>query len=109
MQQATSLVALGTPALANDPAAQRWLQLQAELARYRARAPDSSLLRMERYLAALGSDLRRENCAERLAAVAPVAAADEIAQRHLQLHQALARRCNELRAQAAATPALLTQ
>lgn len=109
VQQATSLVALGTPALANGPAAQRWLQLQAELARYKARAPDSSLLRMESYLAALGSDLRRENCAERLAAATPVAAADEIAQRHLQLHQALARRCNELRAQAAATPALLTQ
>ncbi|RYF13920.1 MAG: hypothetical protein EOO30_19915 [Comamonadaceae bacterium] len=106
-QQAAALIALGTPALAADPGAQRWVLLQDELARYKARAPDSSLLRLEKYLSVLGSDLRRENCAERLAtASAPGAAADEIAQRHLQLHQALASRCSELRA--AATPALFT-
>lgn len=107
VQQAAGLIALGTPALAADPGAQRWVLLQDELARYRARAPESSLLRLEKYLSVLGSDLRRENCAERLAtAAAPAAGADEIAQRHQQLHQALASRCSELRA--AAAPALFT-
>ena len=110
VQQAKGLLALGSPALAHDPAALRWLQLQAEVERYTARASDSSLIRLERYLAALGSDLKRENCAERLSAQ-PLAAAndDAIAQRHLQLHQALTRRCGELRAQAAMPAAPLPQ
>jgi type VI secretion system protein ImpL len=101
-QQARAMLALGTPALAADPAAQRWLRLQAELQRYQARSPDSSLVRLERYLAALGPDLRRENCAERLAAQAPATASeDEVAQRLLQIHAALVSRCTELRVQAA--------
>lgn len=109
VQQAGALAVLGTPALAADPAALRWVRLQEELARYRARAPESSLLRLEKYLAVLGTDLRRENCAERLAmAVAPASADDEIAQRHLQLHGALVSRCSELRAQAPA-PGTITQ
>lgn len=109
-QQAKALLALGTPALAADPAAQRWLHVQAELARYTARAPDSSLLRLERWISAMGPDLRRENCAERLAANQPPAVVgDEIAQRHVQMHNALAMRCNELRQQAAVPAASLTQ
>jgi type VI secretion system protein ImpL len=99
-QQARTLLALGSPALAADPAAARWIGLQAELERYAAHASDSSLLRLERYLGALGPDLRRENCAERLASQTLVALHDdEIAQRHQQLHQALTQRCGELRAQ----------
>lgn len=110
VQQAKALTALGTPALAADPAAQRWLHVQAELERYNARAQDSSLLRLERWMAAMGTDLRRENCAERLAANQPPAVpVDEIAQRHAQLHTALALRCNELRQQAGAPAASLTQ
>jgi type VI secretion system protein ImpL len=105
VQQARALLALGSPALPADPAAARWLQLQSELERYTARSSNSSLLRLERYVAALGGDLRRENCSERLAANAPAPAYDDaIAQRHVQLHQALARRCEELRAEAV-TPA----
>ena len=97
-QQAGALLALGSPALATDPAAARWRQLRAELERYNARAADSSLLRLERYLVALGPDLRRDNCVERLAANQPVAGhEDEIAPRHQQLHYALARRCQDLR------------
>lgn len=107
LTQAKGLLALGSPALVNDPAAQQWVQLQSELERYTARAPDSSLLRLERYVAGLGGDLRRDNCAERLSAQLPVAvSADEIARRHLQLHQALSQRCQELRAQAAAAAPL---
>lgn len=98
-KEAAGLLALASPALEHDPHALRWKQLQAELARYQARAPDSSLLRLERYAALLGTDFRRENCLERLAAAQPtMVAADEIAQRHLQLHHALSTRCNELRA-----------
>ena len=103
VQQARGLLVLGSPAMATDAAAARWVRLQSELERYMAHASDSSLRRLERYLGALGPDLRRENCAERLAAQAPVALhEDEIAQRHMQLHQALLQRCGELRAQAPA-------
>ncbi|HEX7888333.1 MAG TPA: hypothetical protein VF522_03150 [Ramlibacter sp.] len=109
VQQARPLLALGSPALANDPSAQRWLHVQAELERYKARAQDSSLLRLERWLAAMGPDLRRENCTERLVAHVPSPIpGDEIAQRHMQLHNALATRCNELR-QAGSPAASLTQ
>ena len=98
-QQARALLALGSPALAADPAAARWRDLHTELERYNAHSGDSSLLRLERYLASVGTDLRRDNCAERLAANQPVAAHDdEISQRHMQLHQALTKRCQELRA-----------
>ncbi|MCG2592012.1 hypothetical protein LZ009_04380 [Ramlibacter sp. XY19] len=101
-QQARAMIALGTPALVGDPAVQRWLRLQAELERYHARGADSSLLRLERYLVALGPDLRRENCAERLAAQVPATGnEDEVAQRLLQIHGALVSRCTELRVQAA--------
>jgi len=106
LQQARPLLELGSPALPADPAAARWLQLQAEMERYTAGARDSSLMRLERYVGALGSDLRRENCSERLAAQVPQPLhEDEIAQRHLQLHQALAQRCAELRARTASPPA----
>lgn len=105
VQQAKPLLALGSPAMASDPGALRWVQLQAELARYAARASDSSLLRLERYVTALGPDLRRENCAERLAQAPAADGDDEIAQRHRQLHEALSQRCQELRAQAAAATA----
>jgi type VI secretion system protein ImpL len=105
-QQAKTVLALGSANLPADPAAARWLHLQAELDRYTARSSDSSLLRLERYVVALGSDLKRENCAERLAAQAPVMVnEDDIALRHQQIHQALAQRCQELRAQAAAAAA----
>lgn len=104
VQQAQPLLALASPALAQDPAARRWTGLKAELDRYAAHASDSSLLRLESFVAALGPDLRRENCAERLAANAPPADGDdEIAQRHRELHQALTQRCLELRMQATAT------
>jgi len=106
VQQANSLLALGSSALARDPAAQRWTRLQAELQRYRARAADSSLVRFERFLAALGPDLRRDNCADRLAGNQTLPALeDELGQRQLQLHDALLRRCLELRTQPGIIPA----
>ncbi len=110
VQQARPLLALGSPAMTEDPAAQRWTGLQAEMDRYAAHASDSSLMRLEHFVAALGPDLRRENCAERLAANAPPALGDDaIAQRHRELHQALTQRCLELRMQTAATVAPVAQ
>jgi type VI secretion system protein ImpL len=110
VQQARGLLTLGSPALAHDPAAMRWQQLHSELDRYTGRAADSSLMRLERYIVALGADFRRENCSERLAANQPVGVGDdEIAQRHLALHRALSARCGELRTQAAAPTASLVQ
>jgi type VI secretion system protein ImpL len=109
VQQAQPLLALASPALAQDPAAQRWTGLKTELERYAAHASDSSLMRLESFVAALGPDLRRENCAERLAANAPPLDADDaIAQRHRELHQALTQRCLELRMQATATAGVTT-
>ncbi|HET8743972.1 MAG TPA: hypothetical protein VFM98_00085 [Ramlibacter sp.] len=104
--QANALLALGTRSIVADPAVARWRALRVEVGRYRAHAADSSLVRLERYLAALGPDLRRENCTERLIAAAqpPVAHEDAITQRHVQLHEALARRCQELRASLAMMP-----
>ncbi|MDE2606882.1 MAG: hypothetical protein KGL68_13265 [Burkholderiales bacterium] len=105
LRQASPVLALGSPALASDPAAARWRSLQDEMGRYAARANDSSLLALERYVAALGPDLRRDNCADRLAAHAPVALGDDaIARRLRALHQALTRRCLELQGQAALAP-----
>ena len=103
LQQARPLLALGSPALATDPNALRWMRLQAEQERYAAHAADSSLARLERYIVALGPDLRRDNCAERLAANTPgLDGDDDIALRHRELHHALTQRCQELRLQAAA-------
>jgi type VI secretion system protein ImpL len=105
LRQADPVLALGSPALALDPAAVRWLTLQAELRRYAAHANDSSLLGLERYVAALGPDLRSENCAARLAAHAPAALGDDpIARRQRTLHEALTQRCLELQDPAALAP-----
>jgi type VI secretion system protein ImpL len=80
------------------PAVQRWQGMVAELKRYRAAAPDSSLLALERYLLWLGGDLYRANCLEKLWMAAPnPARADEFALRHGQIHRALLGRCAELR------------
>jgi type VI secretion system protein ImpL len=102
VQQSKPLLAVGSPMLAADGVAARWQLLQAELEHYAAKAPDSSLVRLEKYVAAAGADLRKENCAERLATLPVPAAGDDIAQRHLQLHVALTSRCNELRVAAVA-------
>jgi type VI secretion system protein ImpL len=97
VQRARGLLALGSPALAHDPAAQRWTQLQDELERYQAHRSDSSFVQLERYVAALGPDLRRDNCVERLTAnPTGVGNPDAIAQRQVQMHEALTRRCTQL-------------
>lgn len=99
-RQAGTLLDLGGPALAATAEARRWQLLVREAERYRARRPESSLLRLERYLTGLGSDLRVDNCGRRLGEWMPQAVnEDDVARRHVEIHNALARRCNELRAQ----------
>lgn len=98
-------LALADPTFAADPAAQAWQRLLRELDRYRSRQPDSSLLLLERYALALGPYLRRENCAENLAAQAPPRYQDEVAQRFMQMHNGLVQRCSQLRAAALGSPA----
>jgi type VI secretion system protein ImpL len=93
-----ALLAHADASTARSPAVQRWQGIVAELRRYHAGSADSSLLALERYLLALGPDFNAANCATRLAATAPAGGTgDEIAQRHLQIHQALADRCARLR------------
>ncbi|MGZ5194260.1 MAG: hypothetical protein ACXWJM_02695, partial [Ramlibacter sp.] len=94
----SALLAHSDASTAQSPTVQRWQAIVAELRRYRSGSADSSLLALERYLLALGPDFSAANCAARLAAAAPaVSHSDEIAQRHLQIHQALADRCARLR------------
>ena len=94
----SALLAHSDASTAQTPTVQRWQGLVAELQRYRAGSPDSSLRALERYLLALGPDFSAANCAARLAAAAPAGVnSDEIARRHLQIHQALADRCARLR------------
>jgi type VI secretion system protein ImpL len=94
----SALLAHSDASTAQSPTVQRWQGIVAELRRYRAGSADSSLLALERYLLALGPDFSAANCAARLAAAAPAGGNnDEIAQRHLQIHQALADRCARLR------------
>ena len=79
--------------------AARWHGIAAELARYRRGAGDSSLRALESYLVWLAPDLRVANCSEKLASTGALMArgSDEFAQRQRQLHEALVRRCTELR------------
>lgn len=97
-QQAAPLVEAAGPELARHPEVQRWAVLAQELDHWRAKRGDSSLLALERYLVAVGGDLRRDNCMERLTSFAPPRRDDGVAQRYLQLHDALVQRCTQLRA-----------
>lgn len=107
--RASQLIAAGDPALAQDPAAQRWQELTAEVERYRMRQPDSSMLAMERYFATLAPVLQGPNCTEFLLAQSPPRHHDEVAQRLTQLNNALAQRCMQLRAPSQPDPVAVTR
>jgi type VI secretion system protein ImpL len=77
---------------------QRWQAINRDLDRYRLKNPNSSLVGLEQFLVTLGPDLDRFNCTEKLTGKAPGSRpADYFGERHLQIHTALAARCNELR------------
>lgn len=104
--QAAEVLALGSPRLAQEPAARQWVQLLDELQRFRERQPESSLARWQDDLLALGADFHRDNCAQRLDALGPLAAGeDEIGRRRQQWHRALLARCAQLRTASPAGPA----
>ncbi len=105
-RQAARFLEAADGALANDPAALRWQRLLAELDRYRAQLPDSSMLAMQRYLLGLGGSLRQDNCAEQLFAQAPPPHEDDVARRLTQMHLSLAQRCAQLRTPAGGDPVL---
>jgi type VI secretion system protein ImpL len=102
-REAGAYLAYADPSIASSPTVLRWEGIVAELKRYRAGAPDSSLLALERYLLTLGPELNRANCVGRLAAATPTGVrSDEFGQRYLHIHNALVSRCAELRSPAAA-------
>ena len=104
--QAAALLAVADPSAAASAPAQRWQGMLRELKRYRGGAGDGSLAALQRYLVSLAG-VNRSNCAEKLAAAPVPAGSDEFAARQLQIHNALASRCAELRfpARAAEPPA----
>ena len=96
-REAGVLLAYADASMATHPTVQRWQATVSDLKRFRAGAADSSLLALERYLLALGTDLNPTNCLEKLDRMTPAPRTDEFAQRHLQIHAALTSRCAELR------------
>jgi type VI secretion system protein ImpL len=78
--------------------ATRWQAINRELERYRSKNPNSSLGLYEQFLLTAGADIDRGSCAEKLNGKSPGARpADYFAERHVQVYNALLKRCNELR------------
>jgi hypothetical protein len=81
-----------------QPAVLRWRSIAGELERAHAGRADSSLSALMRTLLLAGPQLQGSTCADQLAGMAAVrGGADEFAQRHRTMLDALARRCRELR------------
>ncbi len=99
--QAAALLAAADPSAAGSAPARRWQGMLGELKRYRGGTGDGSLATLQRFLVSL-ADLNRANCAEKLAAAPAPTAIDEFAARQLQIQNALASRCAELRSPARA-------
>ncbi|NPC57238.1 hypothetical protein [Caenimonas soli] len=108
-RQVAPLLAHADAPAASGQALARWQGIVSELERYRAARADSSLATLERYLIALGPELNRWNCGEKLAALAPPRGTDEFAQRHAQIHRALVKRCAELRAAEVKVPGSISE
>lgn len=105
-RQAAIYLRYADPSIGSSPLVLRWRTIVTELDRYRAARPDSSLLALQRYLLALGPDLSGANCAQKLSAVPAATGMDAFSLRQAQIHQALARRCGELRATEVKVPEL---
>ena len=86
------------PAAVDAQLARRWQAINRELERYRLKNPNGSLIAYEQFALAVGADIDRGNCSEKLAGKAPAGRpADYFAERHLQVYNALVKRCYELR------------
>jgi type VI secretion system protein ImpL len=85
-------------AAAESQLARRWQAINRELERYRLKNPNSSLVVYEQFLVTVGADIDRATCSEKLAGKSPGGRpADYFAEKHLQVYNALLKRCNELR------------
>jgi type VI secretion system protein ImpL len=83
---------------ADGQLANRWLSINRELERYRTKNPNGSLGLYEQFLLTVGADVDRSTCSEKLSGKSPGSRpADYFAERHVQVYNALLKRCNELR------------
>lgn len=85
-------------ASADTQLARRWQAINRELERYRLKNPNGTLVLYEQFLTSLGADTDRSNCSEKLLGKAPASRpGDYFAERHLQVYNALLKRCTDLR------------
>jgi type VI secretion system protein ImpL len=77
--------------------ATRWLSINRELERYRTKNPNSSLGLYEQFLLTVGVEADRTTCSEKLSGKSPGSRpADYFAERHVQVYNALLKRCSKL-------------
>ena len=77
--------------------ARRWQAINRELERYRLKNPNGSLIAYEQFLTSVGVEAERSNCAEKLIGKNPGSRAnDYFAEKHIQVYNALQKRCGEL-------------
>ena len=77
--------------------ARRWQAINRELERYRLKNPNGSLIAYEQFLTSAGADADRSNCTEKLMGKNPGnRAVDYFAEKHIQVFNALQKRCSEL-------------
>lgn len=96
-RRAAWLLPYADASIAASPTVVRWRGMVSALESWRAES-GGSVIALQRYLLALGPQLNRVNCLERLAAnPVPEGGANEFARRHAHLHRALQHRCAQLR------------
>lgn len=77
--------------------ARRWQAINRELERYRLKNPNGTLIAYEQFLLTAGVDADRMNCSEKLVGKNPGSrAGDYFAEKHIQVFNALQKRCGEL-------------
>ena len=75
----------------------RWQAINRELERYRLKNPNGSLIAYELFLTSVGAEVDKTNCADKLAGKNPGSRAnDYFAEKHIQVFNALQKRCAEL-------------
>ena len=75
----------------------RWQAINRELERYRLKNPNGSLIAYEQFLVSVGAEVDKTNCAEKLLGKNPGSRAnDYFAEKHIQVFNALQKRCAEL-------------
>ena len=97
-KEADAILSQLSSSAANSLQAQRWHNIARDLERFKLKNPNSSLMALENFLAAMAGDVDAQNCNERLAGKVPGGRpGDFFAERHMQLGASLSQRCSELR------------